>query len=121
MDGIGDQAALEKLRHANEYIGEFFASFSSAPVVGTEKEVEAMLRLANTLRSVGALLDECSQSRQAQDVRDELARYRANLLRLQAELGAMQGAATLSRDRLLMRQKHLNAAKAWCVASRATT
>ena len=121
MDSINDHAALQGLRHANEYISQFFARFSGAPVLGAETEVEGMLRLASTLRSVGALLDGRLQSQQGEAVRDELARYRANLLRLQAELGAMQSAAAGSRDRLLMRQKHLNAAKAWCVASRATT
>ena len=121
MDGIGNHRDLETLRHANDYIGQFFARFSGVPVGGTEKEVEDMLRLANTLRSVGALLGEGLQTKQGEAIRDELARYRANLLRLQAELGNMQSAAARSRDSLLMRQKQLNAAKAWCVASRATT
>lgn len=121
MEGIEGSAGLEVLLQTNERIGAFFARFSGAPVQGTQEEVEALLQLAAALRSVGALLDGQLQNSRASGVREELARYRANLLRLQAELGSMQSAAMLSRDRLLMRQKHLNAAKAWCMASRATT
>ncbi|HKD86074.1 MAG TPA: hypothetical protein VKB58_15075 [Terriglobales bacterium] len=120
MERLKEQLGLEVLQNANEGISQFFARFSGAPVLGTEEEVEEMLRLASTLRSVGALLDG-HLHKQGDALRDELVRYRANLLRLQAELGAMQSAAAVSRDRLLTQQKHLNAAKAWCMASRATT
>ena len=54
-------------------------------------------------------------------VRDELARYRANLVRLHHELAVMQNAAMGCRARLSERHKHLHAAQAWCAASRATT
>jgi hypothetical protein len=37
------------------------------------------------------------------------------------ELSKMQNSATACRDSLLMRQKHLHAAKAWCAAVRPAT
>jgi len=121
MERIDDQAALELLRRANDRFGRFFARFSGAPVLGTDEEVEALLQVERTLQSVGAFLDGRLQRSQAAEVRDELERYRQNLLRLRQELAVMQNAAMGSQARLLARQKHLHAAKAWCAASRATT
>jgi hypothetical protein len=114
MHSIGGQPGLERLREANQYITEFFARFSGAPVQGSKEEVQEMLRLANTLRSVGALLDGRSRPKQGEIVRDELARYRANLLRLQAELGSLQPATAGARGRFQVRQRQPNASKAGC-------
>jgi len=121
MERVDDQAGLEALRRANERFGRFFARFSGAPVLGTDEEVEALLQVEATLQSVGAFLDGRLQRSQAAAVRDELARYRANLVRLRHELASMQSAANSCRARLIARQKHLHAAQAWCAASRATT
>ena len=53
-----------------------------------------------------------------QAIRQELARYRENLLRLRNELARMQESAVGCRIRLDGRLKHLHAAQAWCAASR---
>jgi len=121
MERIDDYDRLQLLRRANERLGRFFARFSGAPVLGTQEEVEALLLVQGTLQSVGALLDGRLQSSRTVEVRDELALYRANLVRLRNELGVMQNAANSCRARLLARNKHLQAAQAWCAASRATT
>ncbi len=121
MERIDDRANLELLRRSNERFDRFFARFSGAPVLGTDEEVAALLQVESMLKSVGALLDGHLQRSQAVPLRDELARYRANLVRLHHELDNMQNAAAGCRDRLLARQKHLHAAQAWCAASRATT
>ena len=121
MERIDDYDRLQLLLRANERLTRFFARFSGAPVLGTQEEVEALMQVEGTLQSVGALLDGRPQSGHTSEVRDELARYRANLIRLRNELGAMQNAANGCRARLLSRNKHLEAARAWCAASRATT
>jgi hypothetical protein len=121
MERIDDCDRLQLLRRANERLRRFFARFSGAPILGTDEEVEALLQVEGTLQSVGTLLDGRLQSSRTAEVRDELALYRANLLRLRHELAIMQSAACDCRARLLERQKHLHAAQAWCAASRATT
>ncbi|MGD0930716.1 MAG: hypothetical protein ABR902_08705 [Candidatus Korobacteraceae bacterium] len=121
MERIDDQASLELLRRANERFRRFFARFSGAPVLGTDEEVEALLQVEQSLQSVGALLDGRLQGNKSTAICDELAGYRTNLVRLRQELAIMQSAALSCRARLAMRQKHLQAAKAWCTASRATS
>ncbi|MGA2902604.1 MAG: hypothetical protein ABSD98_02135 [Candidatus Korobacteraceae bacterium] len=121
MERIDDQASLQLLRRANERFGHFFRRFSGAPILGSEQEAEALLKLESALKSVDAFLDGRLQRSQAAQVRDELTRYRANLVRLRQELANMQSAAIGCRARLASRQKHLQAAKAWCAASRATS
>jgi len=121
MECIDDYDRVQLLRRANERLGRFFARFSGAPVLGTEEEVEALLQVEGTMQSVGALLDGRLQSGRTTEIRDELALYRANLVRLRNELGAMQTAANGCRARLMAHNKHLQAAQAWCAASRATT
>lgn len=111
-------SALEVLRHANAHLGQFFARFSGAPVLGTNEEVGAMLQIERTLKSVGALLDQHSQQSADPEIREEFAKYRANLVRLLRELSAMQDSAASCRARLFARQKHLQAARASCAASR---
>jgi hypothetical protein len=118
---MNEQVSMELLRRANERFGRFFARFSGAPVLGTDEEVKALLQIEDTLHSVGVFLDGRLQRSQSPPVRDELARYRANLVRLRHELASMQSAALSCRERLASRQKNLQAAKAWCAASRATT
>jgi hypothetical protein len=119
MERIDDQANLQLLRRANDRFRRFFARFSCAPILGSEEEVEALLQVENALRSVGAFLDGRLQRSQAAQVRDELTRYRTNLVRLRQELANMRSAAIGCRTRLASRQKHLQAARAWCAASRA--
>lgn len=121
MERIDEYDSLQLLRRANERFTRFFARFSGAPVLGTDEEVEALLQVENTLHSVRTYLDGRLQGNQLVSVRDELARYRANLIRLHHELAVMQNAAMGCRARLSARQKHLHAAQAWCAASRATT
>jgi hypothetical protein len=121
MERIDDQASLELLRRANERFSRFFARFSGAPVLGTDEEVESLLQIEQTLQSVGAFLDGRLQDNKSSHICAELARYRTNLVRLRHELACMQNAAISCRGRLAARQKHLQAAKAWCAASRATS
>jgi hypothetical protein len=121
MERIDEQASLELLRRANDRFGHFFARFSGAPVLGTDEEVEALLQIERTLQSVGVFLDGRLQRNKAVQVCDELARYRVNLVRLRRELAHMQNAAIGCRAQLASRQKHLQAAKAWCTASRETS
>ncbi|MFZ0311877.1 MAG: hypothetical protein WAL85_04135 [Candidatus Korobacteraceae bacterium] len=121
MERIDEPASLELLRRANERFSRFFVRFAGAPVLGTDEEVQALLQIERSLQSVGVLLDGRLQRCQNGAVRDELARYRANLVRLRHELAIMQSAALSCRERLALRQKHLQAAKAWCTASRATS
>lgn len=121
MERLDEFDRLQSLRRANERFGRFFARFSGAPVLGTDEEVEALRQVESSLQSVGALLDGRLQSSRTVQVRDEIARYRVNLLRLRHELAVMQSAASDCRTRLLDRQKHLRAAQAWCAASRGTT
>jgi hypothetical protein len=120
MERIDENDSLQLLRRANDRFGRFFARFSGAPVLGTNEEVEALLQVENTLQSVRAYLDGRLQSSQTAAVRDEIARYRANLIRLRHELAIMQNSALGCRARLAARNKHLHAAQAWCEASRAT-
>ncbi len=121
MECIAHQAGLELLRQANDRFGRFFARFSGAPVLGSDEEVAALLQVESTLKSVGVFLDGRLQRSENSALRDELARYRANLLRLRHELATMQTAAASCQRQLLDRQRHLHAAKAWCAASRSTT
>ena len=121
MERIDDNRKLEQLRRANARLRQFLQRFAGAAVLGTEEEVTALQQMEETLKAVGALLDGGLQASAALAVREELARYRDNLLQLRKELGTMQQSAEGCRARLFARQKHLHAAKAWCVASRAAT
>jgi len=121
MERIDDYDRLQVLRRANERLSRFFARFSGAPVLGTEEEVEGLLQVEGALHSVSALLDGRLQDSRTAEMRDEVARYRANLIRLRNELGVMQDAASSCKSRLVTRNKHLLAAQAWCAASRSTT
>ena len=89
MERIDEYDSVQLLRRANERFSRFFARFSGAPVLGTVEEVEALLQIENTLQSVRPYLDGRLQNNQTAQVRDEIARYRANLVRLHNELRAM--------------------------------
>ena len=121
MERLDDYDNLQLLRRANERLARFFARFAGAPVLGTQEEVEALLQVESAMQSIAALLDGGLQNPRTAEVRDEVAQYRANLVRLRDELAIMQNAATKCRQRLLARNQHLQAAQAWCAASRATT
>ncbi len=116
-----DSGSLELLRRANSRLAQFFVRFAGAPVFGTDEELQSMLEVERTLKSVAAFLDGRLQSDPAVGVREELARYRVQLLKLRDELARMEQSAAESRAHLAARQKHLHAAQAWCSASRATT
>ncbi len=118
MGRIENDESLDLLRRANGRLGRFFERFSGAPVMGSGEEVAALLQLERALQSVGALLDGRLQASADQAIRQELARYRENLLRLRNELARMQESAVGCRTRLDGRLKHLHAAQAWCAASR---
>lgn len=111
---------LDLLRRANARLENFFARFSGAPVLGTDEEVEALLQVERAMRSIGTLLGKGLEESKDAETQQELARYRAHLLRLRRELAIMQDSAAGSRARLSARQKHLHAAQAWCAASCAT-
>ena len=118
VDGI---ATLELLQQANIGLVWFFAACSEPSVRGTEREIEALLQVERTLRSVGDLLDGRLQKSENAEIRNELALYRVNLLRLQDELASLQESAGKRQIRLLAQQRHLQAARAWCAASRDAT
>jgi hypothetical protein len=120
MERMNTGGRLDLLGRANMCLENFFARFSGAPVLGTNEEVEALLRVERALHSVRALLDAGAIDTTQPETLDQLARYRANLLRLRHELAIMQESAAGCRARLFVRQKHLHAAQAWCAASRAT-
>ncbi len=118
MERLNYDSTLDLLRRANSCFSRFFARFSGAPVLGTADEVNALLRIEQTLRSVGALLKTDLPKSDDQEIRAELASYRENLLRLRHELAVMQGSALGCQARLFARGKHLHAAQAWCAAAR---
>lgn len=117
MNG-GNELGL--LRRANLRLDRFLMHFARAAVLGTDKEVEAVLEVQRTLESVGALLQQDIQHSNDEEVQSELAIYRANLIKLRRALAELQDAAISCRARLFARQKHLQAAQAWCAVSRAT-
>ena len=120
MERMNSEISLSLLRCANSDLQDFFARFSGAPVLGTHEEVEALMQVERALRSVGALLDGALEDSADQQMQEELASYRDNLLRLRRELAVMQDSAASCRSRLFTRQRHLHAAQAWCAASRTT-
>ncbi|MGB7555801.1 MAG: hypothetical protein WBM04_15620 [Candidatus Korobacteraceae bacterium] len=111
---------IELLRQANASLLHFLGRSTGVSEVDRIEEVEALLQLEEALRSVGVLLDGGVQNSSDRDIREELARYRGNLVSLRRELSVMQDAATACRARLHLRQQHMQAAKAWCIASRQT-
>jgi hypothetical protein len=120
MPGPGTPVGLDLLRNANETLHRFLAEFAGEAVQGTGKEVAAMLQLERTLQSVGRLLKGNLQASSDAGLRDEIAHYRDNLVRLRQELSALQTSASNCRARLFTREEHLHAARAWCAATRAT-
>jgi hypothetical protein len=113
--------SLDLLRRANAQVERFLQRFSAVPVMGSEEEVDALLLVERALSSVAGLLDGQLQKSEDRQLRQELLRYRWNLVHLRDELGRMQDSAMGCRERLQSRQKHLHAAQAWCAASRATS
>ncbi len=119
MERIDDNASLELLRRANSCFGRFFAQFATAPALGSDKELHALLQMQEMLESVGALLDGRLQGASSRDVREALGCYRENLIHLRHELAIMQEAALTRRALLDSRRQHLNGTIAWCAVSRA--
>lgn len=122
MERIEKMPSLDLLRNANDRFRNFFARFGGLPVEGNQEELEAMLQIERTLRSVGALLETgipASTSKNG-ELNRELAEHRENLLRLREELRRMESSATASRARLFTRERHLQATRAWCAAARST-
>jgi hypothetical protein len=117
---VDPAASLDLLRSANETFRRFFEQFAGAPVRGTDEDVQAMLQVERTLRAVGRFLNGDGKAAQSDELREEIARYRENLLRLHQELSTMQRSAHSSRARLFTREEHLQAAQAWCAATRST-
>jgi hypothetical protein len=120
MERVREEGGLGLLRAANQHFSEFFLQFAGTPVTGSDREVDALRRLERVLRSVGELLNRGLQKSCDSEVHDALLQYRENLLRLRRELGMMQDSAMACRGRLFVRQRHLDAAQAWCAAARDT-
>ncbi len=96
-------------------------SFSDSAALRSWEPAKRLLPCFNwsaLCKSVGALLDGRLQAIEDHEVRQELACYRQNLVRLRDELARMQESAVGCRVRLDSRLKHLHAAQAWCAASR---
>jgi hypothetical protein len=110
---------MDILRQANQSLRDFLARNCDS-AQGSDEEVRAMLQVEQTLRAVGVKLDYLRHS-DRDDVRLELGLYRDHLLRLRQQLGILQQSAAECQARLLVREKHLRAAQAWCASTRATT
>ena len=108
---------LAKLREANAEL-ERFLCYPISEITGTERELQALLRMVNLLEEIGPLLSQQMRAAGELEVGNELRRYRCNLLRLQSELAAMQGSAEARRAQMFNQLKHLEAARAWCNAVR---
>jgi hypothetical protein len=121
MEPVNADRRLELLRRANQHFSRFFERFSGVPVLGTDEEVQALVHIGRTLRSVAPLLGGRYPESADPEVLREIDRYRINLLQLRDELACMETSAAGCRARLNENQKHLHAAKAWCAASRCTT
>jgi len=117
---MSDDANLETLRRANACFTRFFHRFSAAPVLGSEEEVEELSQVEAVLDSVGHLLDGRLQRTQDHSVREELADYEQNLLRLRRQLADMEQSTLACQAHLDSRQKHLCAVKSWCAVARDT-
>ena len=120
MERIKPKVHLEILRRANARLVQFLDQFSGSAALGTDQEVEALLRVEETLQSVGELLAEGLQCSDDLKLREEFLRYRDHLVSLLRGLSRMQGSAMACRARLYAHQEHLHAVKAWCVAARQT-
>ena len=118
MERIDDSANLELLRRANSCFGRFFDRSASAPALGSDEELRALIQMQEMLESVGALLDGRLQTASNRDVREALGCYRENLIHLRRELAIMQEATIARRVLLDSRRQHLYGAKAWCAVSR---
>ncbi len=121
MERLDPNAWVDLLRDANADFERFFTRFAGVPVVGTDEELGGLLEIEQTLQAIRPLLNGRLQQSEDADVREELGLYRANLVRLRQELLNLQDSAGARRARLFLRQRNLEAAKAWCAASRATT
>jgi hypothetical protein len=119
MERLADSARLELLQRANACFAGFFRRFSGAPAVDPSEEFHALLRLHDTLESVGALLSGPLQIAASNEVCQALDCYRENLVRLRSQLAIMQQSAMAQRESLDHRRDHLQGAKAWCAGSRA--
>jgi hypothetical protein len=112
---------LQMLQGANLLFSQFFQRFSGSPVLGTDEEVQAMRQIEHSLQSVALALDSGLPNSVRPEVREELVRYRTNLLHMRQELIRMEISANEGRACLQARQKQMRAARAWCAASRAIT
>ena len=114
-----DSSRLELLQRANARFAGFFRRFSGTQEVDPNDELHALLRLHETLESVGALLNGPPQIATSNEVCQALDCYRENLVRLRRQLAIMQQSAMAQRESLDHRRDHLQGAKAWCAVSRA--
>ena len=119
MECLTDSAPLELLWRANACFRLFFDQFADPRQSGSDAELRALRQLHELMQSVRSLLDGRLQSSTDREVREALGCYRENLIRLRRELASLQEAAMDRRASLDSRREHLQAAKAWCAASRA--
>jgi hypothetical protein len=120
MERLNPNTHLDTLRRANASLVHFLDRFSGAPASGTDRELEALLTLEETLQSVGVLLSKGLHNSNEPCIREEFMRYRDNLLVLRLDLSVMQDRAVACRARLYSQQNHLQMVKAWCNTSRET-
>lgn len=120
MESLEPSSSLELLRSANLRLQQFLVRFGGLPAEGTNEEVQEMQQIELALRSVGPVLHDGLPAPCDRELQHELELYRRNLLHLRRELAERSNSAQECRARLCSREQHLQAAQAWCAASRAT-
>jgi len=120
MERLDECNRVELLKDTNARLGQFFTRFEGRAVSGSDQEVEALRQLERLLQRAGALLHTDLKRAAGADLLSEVDHYRQNLLRLRAQLDAMQSSTLEARERLISRDKHLQSLRDWCAATRST-
>lgn len=109
---------LELLRQANDTLVSFLAAHGSDCVLGTDEEIAQLREVRLVLGSAGSALPDLLHCGLAPDAQTELMLYRENLVRLRAQLVALQAAALHSRTVLQRKTERLCNIQAWSTTSR---
>jgi hypothetical protein len=99
---------LKLLRHANARLERFFARVSQQITLHPQEELDILLQVERTVRAVGALLSAGVAQNDELVLRKQLARYRANMVRLRHTLASMQAGNCECQGRLFIGSKRVN-------------